>query len=294
MNKTYLTSYYNCMNKIFDYIECNLTEDLSLSELSKISGYSEYHFHRIFHAMTGQTPHDYVIYRKVVIAATRLLYEQSSITQIALDCGFSSSSSFVRSFRKYMNCSPSFYRNNKTRKRPVSQVDFVAKKYNTDTYFDSLLSIVYLQDVSAVGIVSKGLSENFENDAIFNSFKRLFKWIEKQDISEKNITVMGITLDSPEVVTLSECRYFACIPARAEYEYEGEISLRNFSSEGEYISFTLVRTQPDFVEMFLRITDYIYGFHLPKIGRYPDNRPFLEFYNSNGAETEIAFHVPIR
>ena len=83
-------SHYAGMNKVLAYIDNNLKDDLSLNTLARVSGYSEYHFHRIFHALTGKTLHEYVCERRIIAAAARLLYERNSVPRIAFDCGFSS------------------------------------------------------------------------------------------------------------------------------------------------------------------------------------------------------------
>ena len=108
-----MESIYSGLNKVLEYIDNHLAEDLSLPALSRVSGYSPYHFHRLFHAVTGRTLHEYVLLRKINAAAGRLLYDGGSITKIAFDCGFSSSGSFTRCFRNHMHCSPSHYRRSK-------------------------------------------------------------------------------------------------------------------------------------------------------------------------------------
>lgn len=289
-----MDSYYSSMNKVFEYIDNNLIEDLSLRVLSQVSGYSEYHFHRIFHAITGKTLHEYVLCRRVLTAASRLLYEHTSITKIAFDCGFSSSSSFVRCFKRLMGCSPSFYRNNKERKRPLKPIDNKFKEYSKNKNLDSRFSITTLPDMHVAGIISKGLSKDFESRNIEKSFKNLFAWLSKSGFVKENMQVMGITLDSPEVVSFSECRYFACVQADESFRSEDEISVRTFHLKGKFIKFSLERTRADFAKVFFKITDYLYGKYMPSVACYPDNRPFVEFYTQINSAIMINYYIPIR
>ena len=55
--KKYLHEAYTArINKVIDYIEANIAEgDLSLKKLSSVAGFSQFHFHRIFAAMMGET-----------------------------------------------------------------------------------------------------------------------------------------------------------------------------------------------------------------------------------------------
>jgi AraC family transcriptional regulator len=92
--------YSSRLNRVIDYIERNLDQSLSLEELADIANFSRYHFHRVFGAMVGETLSRFVLRMRVERAAAMLLVNpKSSITEIAIDCGFSSSATFARSFK---------------------------------------------------------------------------------------------------------------------------------------------------------------------------------------------------
>ena len=55
MNEAQANEYIVRINKACDHIDRHLTEEMTLSELARVAGFSEYHFHRIFAAMTGET-----------------------------------------------------------------------------------------------------------------------------------------------------------------------------------------------------------------------------------------------
>ncbi|MDD2441249.1 MAG: AraC family transcriptional regulator [Eubacteriales bacterium] len=286
-------SHYAGMNKVLAYIDNNLKDDLSLNTLARVSGYSEYHFHRIFHALKGRTLHEYVCERRIIAAAARLLYERNSVTRIAFDCGFLSSSSFGRCFKQQLGCSPSAYRRNKGRKRPLNPTDSAVLRMIRNQEMESLFCLTTLPDLHAAGIATQGLSKTFSSSAIEQAFKRLFAWLARNHLVTANMRVMGITLDTPEVVSLAECRYFACVPVDEHVRPEGEISVRTFPSKGRYIAFSLDRAQPDFADVFFSVTDYLYGSYMPNRGWFPDNRPFVEVYSQAGPTVQIRFHVPV-
>ena len=88
----------------------DLENDLTLEALASESGYSPIHFSRMFRAATGQTPHNYVLHLRVA-RARQLLQEPSvSLTEIALECGFSSHSHLTRVFHQFVGMTPSAYR----------------------------------------------------------------------------------------------------------------------------------------------------------------------------------------
>jgi AraC family transcriptional regulator len=99
--------YVERVNRAIDHVTQNIAEPLKLEEVAKVACFSPYHFHRIFRAVVGETLHDFV--KRVRLE--RALYlisrgNRQSLTEVALACGFNSSSDFSRSFRKRFGVSP--------------------------------------------------------------------------------------------------------------------------------------------------------------------------------------------
>ena len=91
--------YISRINRVFDYVERNIGQEMSLERLAGVANFSAFHFHRIFHAMVGETLNQFVQRVRVERAASQLVVNpKKSITEIALDCGFSSSAAFARVF----------------------------------------------------------------------------------------------------------------------------------------------------------------------------------------------------
>ncbi len=100
------------MNRVIDYIEANLGQELSLEELADIANFSPFHFHRIFTAMVGETLNSFIQRLRIERAASMLVQNPGkSITEIAFECGFSGSPVFARSFREAFHMSASDWRN---------------------------------------------------------------------------------------------------------------------------------------------------------------------------------------
>ena len=93
-----------------EYIHDHLSSTLSLNELSEHFNFSPSHFHRIFVAVFGKTPHDYVSFRRIESAKAALRGERCSISGLAEACGFSSHSYFSSQFKKYVGMTPMQYR----------------------------------------------------------------------------------------------------------------------------------------------------------------------------------------
>ena len=95
-----------------DAIEATCTEPRSLRELAAAAGLSRFHFLRLFRAVTGTTPHQYVIAARLRLATRMLLDTQRTVTEIAYEVGFEDLSNFMRTFRRVIGTTPRAYRRN--------------------------------------------------------------------------------------------------------------------------------------------------------------------------------------
>jgi AraC family transcriptional regulator len=91
-------------------IEAGPEAALSLDSLARHARMSPYHFLRVFSAVSGLTPHQYVRRARLRRAAVRLLGEPARIIDIALDSGFGDVSNFNHAFRAEFGVSPRQYR----------------------------------------------------------------------------------------------------------------------------------------------------------------------------------------
>ena len=98
------------ITRIVRMIESRPQAEHKLADLSQEAKLSVYHFLRIFHQLTGLTPHQYVLRARLRRAATQLLLEPARIVDIALDSGFADVSNFNHAFRAEFSVSPRSYR----------------------------------------------------------------------------------------------------------------------------------------------------------------------------------------
>lgn len=85
-------------------------EPHSLAALAARAGLSRYRFLRVFRAVAGVTPYQFVLRTRLGRAAIRLRREPISISAIAYDEGFGDLSTFNARFRRTFGCAPSAYR----------------------------------------------------------------------------------------------------------------------------------------------------------------------------------------
>ena len=93
-------NYLSKIQNSIDFIEVNLRQDLNLSKVSDSAYFSKFHFHRLFHAITGENVMFYIRKRRLTEAAKELLITDKSILEVALEYQFDSQESFTRAFKK--------------------------------------------------------------------------------------------------------------------------------------------------------------------------------------------------
>jgi AraC family transcriptional regulator len=93
-----------------DFIEDRLGDDLTLADLARVANASPMYFARQFRRGTGQSPHRYVVHRRIARARALLALTNHSIVEIAVAVGFSSQAHMTSTFSNYLGITPARYR----------------------------------------------------------------------------------------------------------------------------------------------------------------------------------------
>jgi AraC family transcriptional regulator len=97
------------LSRVLDCIDANLEGDLSIDRIASIACLSRHHFARAFKQAVGQSPHRYVVARRLD-RAKALLTGDRPLVDIALALGFSDQACFTRAFRQATGQAPGQYR----------------------------------------------------------------------------------------------------------------------------------------------------------------------------------------
>lgn len=96
---------------MIEFIDQNLTENITLDDLAGLAGLSSYHFSRKFKADLGMAPHSYVLSRRIERAKRLLKSSRVPLKLVAVECGFTDQSHLSRVFRKFLGVTPNNFRN---------------------------------------------------------------------------------------------------------------------------------------------------------------------------------------
>lgn len=96
---------------MYEYVDANLGSSLSLSQIAEQGGVSVRHMSRSFKAVTGFSPYEFVLRRRIDRAIYLIREGQLSFSEIALSVGFSSHAHMALAFRRILDQTPSHFRN---------------------------------------------------------------------------------------------------------------------------------------------------------------------------------------
>ena len=97
------------IERTLEYIDNNLSEDLTLERMAALANFNTIYFHKLFKASTGKTLHTYVEDQRIKKSINMLISTDMTLAQIAYECGFSSQSYFSYAFKRKMNATPREY-----------------------------------------------------------------------------------------------------------------------------------------------------------------------------------------
>jgi AraC family transcriptional regulator len=284
--------YISRINKVLDFISNNLDKNLSLELLSEVASFSPYHFHRIFKVMIGETINDYCTRIRLEKSAGMLTANfDRSITEIALDCGFSSSSHFARSFKKYFNISASEYREQKKIFGVNSNICITKSKSGKEIlsdnyYFEAAINNklrkekmnVEVKLLPGYHVAYVRVLEGYKQDKIGKAFKKVLTWAGARDLCNEKSLVIGISYDDPKITQIDKCRYDACITIPEGIKTEGEIGIKDIAP-GKYAVYHVEGVLDDgFNNDFMKYWEDLYRVWLPESGYQPDDRDCFEIY----------------
>lgn len=255
-----------------DLIENRLTTFLPVAVLSKEMGYSLYHFTRLFQAVTGIAPGDYIARRKITEAALDIhRMPERSLQDISLDYNFSNYETFTRAFKRILHTTPSHVRKRLTE----TKLPLLPRLYEQDLFKITPDSDIVPQLVDFGEIILQGPLVKVEHDfsLIAETWSLLFSKVASisDRIQPEKYYQLGFWPDDYESNGFSIMCACQLNPKFANNNREFPIQIL---PPMRYLKFIHKGRSCDIPSTY----KYIYGIWLPKT-EYRISMPFeLEFY----------------
>jgi AraC family transcriptional regulator len=259
-------------------IERDLDATLSLSELADHACLSPFHFHRLFTAVVGEAPAEYVRRLRLERAAHELSTSHRAVAEIGREAGYGSQSAFTRAFGERFGCAPGVFRERECghwtgpvveQRRLVGRMETVAP-----------LRVAFIRHVGPY-------------DQVRPAFERLAVWAAARAPSIEAL-FLGLAHDNPGITPAAQLRFDCCIEVTANVRGEGDVGVTEVCG-GEYA--TAVHRGP-----FYRLAEtyeWLALDFMPREGRSMRKAPCVEIYltppeRTPPAELLTEVLVPVR
>ena len=292
------------MNRVVDYIQRHLTDPLDLEQLAAVACFSPFHFHRLFRAWMGETLQAFVHRLRLERAAQLLVFNQvQSISDIALECGFSSPSAFARVFKSAFGMAASEWRKRKicqANRKPWEADEGDSLGFSQSTgprvrdqeipMTNTSLEVQVRHLAPATLAYIRHIGPYKGDTALFRRlFGRLFAWAGPRGLMGPDASYLSLFQDNPNLTPGAKQRMEVALVVPAGTAPSGEIGIKMM--EGGLYATARVRV---LIKDYAAQWDALVGDWLPGSGYQPDQRAAMEFYlNNPDTDPEGRYHVEI-
>lgn len=310
------------INRVIDYVNDHLADEMTLEALARVACFSTFHFHRIFRVITGEPLGQYITRLRLEKAATQLRQNpKTTVTEIALDSGFASSATFARAFKRRFGVSASDFRDGaeskmgktesnvgQTVRNPGEAFDFAVTYPDSSTNNklcwritmkseSKLTADVEIQEIKSMHLAYVRHVGPYAGDsALFEGlWNKLCTWAGPRGLLRPPETKMlSIYHDDPNITDEEKLRVSVCISVPEDTEVDGEIGAMDMPG-GKY---AVARFELD-PSQYGDAWNAVYGGWLPQSGYQPDDRPAFEMMLGDPKEHPehkhaVAICVPVK
>lgn len=283
------------LERAIEYIENHLNENISLSDVSKETGYSYYHMTGLFSSVLGESVGRYINRRRLYNASKKLVHSDQRVIDIALDCGFESPEGFSRAFKAVFGSSPVDYRKagldlmlNAKRELVPEDVGHIANNISRSPEF------VMLEETKVVGLRgTTSLSDN-RLPGLWEEFLRFHK-----DLFVAAGAGYGICETQRTAYTKDGDVSFSYMVGSPVYDFDDLPSSSPLEQKvlqtGRYAVFTYRGTLANLSKTY----QYIFGTWLQTTKAELDNREDFEVYKREAlsfddTNNEVKIYIPVK
>ncbi len=292
-------TYVQRINLAIDHVVGHLDGPLRLCDLASVAALSPFHFHRVFQALVGATPADFVKRLRLEKALGLMARPRAeSLTAIALQCGFSSSSDFSRCFKRRYGAAPSAFDIQAWREARGTELDETVGESASLHHIDQLPPRrnpdsfrVRVREIPARTVAYIRVDNPYRGSGVLDAVQALVAWAERNASADGQW--LGYQWDDPTLTSLEDCRYYVAVEAERA-SVSGQVGRYWFPP----MTVAQVAIQGG-IELELRALRWLYGVWLPRSGYLPADHPAFEAWVgrpfAHGTEHfDLLIQLPIR
>jgi len=290
--------YTEKFGQLLKYIDCHLSEKLTIEQLSKQVHFSEFHFHRQFSSFIGQPLFQYIQQQRLRRAAYQLVFRKEfSVSEIAFQACFSNTESFSRAFKKNTTqapseyrkqpCSASFYQdysNQLNREEIMKPIDFVNDSRNPNK-----IAIVEFPETQIALYLHQG-----SPNTIMASVQHFIEWRKKNNLPPSKSATYNLVYSDPHTTPADEFTFGIAAQTQSpitENEYQ---VINQTIPTGKCAKLRHIGSDKFLENSF----DLLYGKWLPESGEELRDHPCIlhrvtMFPDVNESEAIIDIYLPL-
>jgi AraC family transcriptional regulator len=183
-------NYAERIDRIVRFLNEQVESTPSLQELADVAEISPFHFHRIYRAVTGETPAGTLRRLRMARAIAMLRDTSKPVTEIAFDIGYESSQAFSKALRQMTGSSASELRKDRSKLDMLAQTMAGPPQRPKSSKLE--VRLVSVEPFRVIAARHVGRPEG-----LFAAFGALFEWGEKSGFLQDYRGIYGIPVDDP-------------------------------------------------------------------------------------------------
>lgn len=262
--------YHARINRLIEYINNHLDQEIDLNFLAEMSGFSRWHFHRVVSAFLGEPLGAFIVRMRIETAARWLRYTDLPVKEIAYKVGYDMPSSLSKLFRQFYGISPQQYRNDKT------FVIMQPAKVKAD--LDLQVEIKEVPAWRAIYICRRG---DYRQVDYAGTWKALLEFAYAQGAELLDPSPLCIYHDDPKVTLPERLRTDICMHVSPEITPKGEVGVKSVLG-GRYAVFLYKGPYTQLQSVY----DTIYAQRIPELECTLRDDPSAERYLNDPCTTD--------
>ena len=218
--------YTQRINKVVAYINDHLDESLDLKTLAEVAALSEFHFHRVFKALKGESIGAHISRLRIEAAARLLRYSALSIEDIAFNIGYETPAALSKAFKNQYGITPTQYRTNKD--------IYIMKKEIINP--DLALKAPKIMELEPKNLIYVALTGEYGTLDYGKAYEQLWAVVKSQKLFTKGIESICVSYDDPKITEASLQRSEVSLAIHKPAHPEGEVSCKTLAG-GKYAVF---------------------------------------------------------